>query len=142
MTWAIIKTGGKQYKIKDGDKIKVEKLAGEVGQEIEIKDVLLTAEADGQSIKIGAPLVTGAKVQTKVLEQGRGKKIRVIKYKSKVRYRKEFGHRQPFTELEILKISWDKLLKKLIGGTLGPALKFGFIKRGGTILCRLLFFWS
>ncbi|MDD4995566.1 MAG: 50S ribosomal protein L21 [Patescibacteria group bacterium] len=101
---AIIKTGGKQYKIKPGSVLKVEKLDVEAGKTIEIKEVLLIADENGADIKIGDPLVKGASVEAKVLEQGRADKIRVIKYKPKIRYRKEFGHRQPYTKLEIVSI--------------------------------------
>lgn len=96
---AVVKTGGKQYLVKEGDRIKVEKLDGKEGDTITLKEVLLANE------KIGAPLVEGAKVEAKILKQGKGKKVRVVKYKAKVRYKKETGHRQLFTELQIEKIS-------------------------------------
>lgn len=101
---AVIKTGGKQYKIKPGSVLKVEKLDAEVGKTIEIKEVLLITDENGADIKIGDPFVKDAAVEAKVLEQGRADKIRVIKYKPKIRYRKEFGHRQPYTKLEIVSI--------------------------------------
>ncbi|MBU4421457.1 50S ribosomal protein L21 [Candidatus Parcubacteria bacterium] len=96
---AIIKTGGKQYLVKEGDKIKVEKLEGEVDDKIILTDVLMVDE------KMGSPLVEGAKVEVKILKQGKRKKIRVVKYKPKTRYKKETGHKQLFTEIEIEKIS-------------------------------------
>ena len=101
---AIIKTGGKQYKIKAGSVLKVEKLDAEVGKTIEITDVLMVSDEEGADIKIGDPMVKGASVEAKVLEQGRSDKIRVIKYKPKIRYRKEYGHHQQFTKLEIVSI--------------------------------------
>lgn len=102
MTQAVIKTGGKQYLVKEGEKIKIEKIEKKEGEEIEFKEVLFL-EKDGK-IKIGKPLVEGAKVLGKVLKQGRSKKIIVFKYKPKTRYRKKKGHRQPFTEVLIEKI--------------------------------------
>ena len=102
MTQAVIKTGGKQYLVKEGEKIKIEKIEKKEGEEIEFKEVLFL-EKDGK-VKIGKPLVEGAKVVGKVLKQGRSKKIIVFKYKPKTRYRKKKGHRQPFTEVLIEKI--------------------------------------
>ena len=102
MTQAVIKTGGKQYLVKEGEKIKIEKIEKKEGEEVEFKEVLFL-EKDGK-IKIGKPLVEGAKVVGKVLKQGRSKKIIVFKYKPKTRYRKKKGHRQPFTEVLIEKI--------------------------------------
>ena len=101
---AVIKTGGKQYKVKKGDKIKVEKIPEKEGKTIKIKNVLLIADEKGKDVKVGTPLVKGAAVEAKVLEQGRSSKVRVVKYKPKIRYRKEYGHRQPFTKLEITSI--------------------------------------
>lgn len=102
---AVIKTGGKQYKVKQGDKIKVEKLDAKKDDSIDFGDVLLVADKDGKDVKVGAPIVSGAKVKAKVLRQDRAKKIDVIKYKRKVRYRKKTGHRQDFTEVQIEKIT-------------------------------------
>lgn len=102
MTQAVIKTGGKQYLVKEGEKIKIEKIEKKEGEEVEFKEVLFL-EKDGK-VKIGKPLVEGAKVLGKVLKQGRSKKIIVFKYKPKTRYRKKKGHRQPFTEVLIEKI--------------------------------------
>ena len=98
MQFAVIKTGGKQYKVSQGDKLMVEKLEAEVGKEIVFDQVLLVDEV------IGTPLVSGATVNAKVLEQGRAKKKIVFKYSSKTRYKKKKGHRQPFTKIEILSI--------------------------------------
>ena len=101
--FAVIKTGGKQYLVQAGDKIKVEKLDEKEGKEITFSDVLLTGK-DGK-VEIGAPLVKGAKVTAKVLVQGKGEKLIIFKYKPKKRYKRKIGHRQTFTELEILSVS-------------------------------------
>lgn len=98
---AIIQTGGKQYLVKPNDKIQVEKLAGKEGETIELGEVLFTA--DGSAISIGKPVVAGAKVQAKIIKQGRGKKLVVFKYKAKSKYRRKQGHRQHFTEVEVQK---------------------------------------
>ncbi|MDP6571463.1 MAG: 50S ribosomal protein L21 [Patescibacteria group bacterium] len=102
---AVIKTGGKQYKIKQGDTIRVEKLEVEKDKIFDFNHVLLVGNEKGEDLKIGTPIVEGAKVTAKVLEQGKAKKIDVIKYKRKVRYRKKYGHRQPYTEVKIEKIT-------------------------------------
>ncbi len=96
---AVIKTGGKQYLVKKGDKIKVEKLKGKEGSEINFTDVLLI-QKEKETI-IGKPIIKDAKVVAKILEQGKGKKIIIFKYKAKKRYKKKAGHRQPFTGIEI-----------------------------------------
>lgn len=101
---AVIKTGGKQYKVKKGDKIKVEKLAEKEGKDIKFKDVLLISGKDGKDMKVGEPMVKGASVEAKILQHGLGKKVRVVKYKRKTRYKRERGHRQPYTQVEITKI--------------------------------------
>ncbi|MBI2637094.1 MAG: 50S ribosomal protein L21 [Parcubacteria group bacterium] len=99
---AVIRTGGKQYKVRLGDTIKVEKLDAEAGTgKVDFNDVLLVADEAGENVKIGAPVIAGATVAAAVLAQGRAKKIDVIKYKRKVRYRKKYGHRQPFTAVRI-----------------------------------------
>lgn len=99
--YAIVKTGGKQYCVEVGKKISVEKLDVEVGSEVTLDEVLFIG---GDKVEIGAPLVKGAKVTAKVLEQGKGKKIRIFKYKAKSNYRRRQGHRQPFTLLEVTAI--------------------------------------
>jgi len=98
--FAIIETGGKQYRVSSGDKLKIEKLPGEAGGKTAFSRVLL--EADGDSVKIGTPYLEGAKIEAKVLRQARDKKKIVFRYHSKTRYRKLKGHRQHFTEVEIL----------------------------------------
>jgi len=100
--FAVIKTGGKQYLVSPGDKIKVEKIDKAEGKEITFGQVLLLQK--GKAIKIGTPLVRGAKVSARVLKQDRAKKMIIFKYKPKKRYQKKMGHRQPYTEVEILKI--------------------------------------
>ncbi len=99
---AVIKTGGKQYLVKPGDKIKVEKLDKKEGEQFAFSDVLLV-EKD-EKIKIGTPIISGAKVEAKILKHGKGDKIIVFKYKAKKRYSRKIGHRQPFTEIEIIGI--------------------------------------
>ena len=98
----MIKTGGKQYLVSPGDKIKVEKLDKAEGKEITFGQVLLMEK--NKALKIGEPLVKGAKVTAKILKQDRAKKVIVLKYRPKKRYQKKKGHRQPFTQVEILKI--------------------------------------
>ncbi len=102
MDLAIIKTGGKQYLVKNGDKIKVEKLNGKVDGVVKF-DTLLTAEKQGNKVEVGKPLLT-SKVEGKILKHDRADKIMVIKFKSKTRYRKNVGHRQPYTLIQIEKI--------------------------------------
>ena len=103
MAFAVIKTGGKQYKVSPGQKLKIEKLDAKEGAAIHFGEVLLVADGDG--VNIGTPLVKGAKVDAKVIRQGKEKTKIVFKYHSKSRYRKKRGHRQPFTEVEITKIT-------------------------------------
>lgn len=102
MTFAVIETGGKQYKAVPGQKIKVEKLEAQEGQNFIFDKVLLTA--DGENVKIGTPYVENAKVEARVSKQGRADKVIVFRYHSKTRYRKKKGHRQPYTEIELLAI--------------------------------------
>ncbi|WAH38972.1 50S ribosomal protein L21 [Alicyclobacillus dauci] len=97
--YAIVETGGKQFKVSQGDTIYVEKLAHEVGESISLDKVHMVQ--DNGTVRVGAPLVEGAKVVAKVVEHGRGKKIIVFKYKSKKNYHKKQGHRQPYTKLVI-----------------------------------------
>jgi len=99
---AIIKTGGKQYLVQPGDKIKVEKLEEKEGAEISFKDVLLIEKS--KKVEIGTPLVK-AEVTAKILSHGKGDKVIIFKYKAKKRESRKIGHRQPYTEIEILGIS-------------------------------------
>ncbi|GAV26396.1 50S ribosomal protein L21 [Carboxydothermus islandicus] len=100
--YAIIQTGGKQYKVAEGDKLFVEKLNAEPGSIVTVNEVLAVVK-DG-SIKAGNPFVEGAKVNLKVVRHGKGRKIIVFKYKPKKNYRRKYGHRQPFTEVIVEKI--------------------------------------
>ncbi|HBC69745.1 MAG: 50S ribosomal protein L21 [Duodenibacillus sp.] len=102
--YAIIKTGGKQYRVAVGDKLKVETLAAEVGAEVTLSDVLaVSSEENG--IKAGAPLVEGASVQAKVLSHGKSDKVRIFKFRRRKHSMKSGGHRQNYTELEITGIT-------------------------------------
>ena len=101
--YAVIRTGGKQYRVTEGEILKVEKLSTPVGESLEINDVLLIA--NGEELKVGAPVIKGAKVTAEVVIHGRGPKIKIIKFKRRKHYRKQMGHRQWFTELKITKIS-------------------------------------
>ncbi|WP_299032649.1 50S ribosomal protein L21 [uncultured Anaerococcus sp.] len=101
--YAIIKTGGKQYKVSEGDLVRVEKLAYEVGETVDFDQVLLVSN-DGE-LKVGSPLVEGAKVSATVEDQNKDKKIVVYKFKPKKQYRKKHGHRQPYTLVKINSIS-------------------------------------
>ncbi len=102
MMYAIFETGGKQYKVSEGDVIRVEKLNVEEGDTVTFDRVLLVNRSG--KVSAGTPVVEGARIEAKVLEQGKGPKILVFKYKSKVQYRKRKGHRQPFTRVQIEKI--------------------------------------
>src|SRR5690349_10269106 len=101
-TFAVIKTGGKQYRVAAGDRLKIEKIETTVGGEVRFDHVLLVSHGD--EIKVGKPTVSGAHVTGKVLQQSRHGKVIVFKYHSKTRYRKKKGHRQQFTEVEITNI--------------------------------------
>ena len=95
--YAIIATGGKQYKVSEGDTIYVEKLDQPVGEVVTFPVLMLS----GETIAVGDPTIEGACVTGKILQHGRGEKIRILKYKSKKNYRRKAGHRQPFTKVEI-----------------------------------------
>ena len=101
-TFAVIKTGGKQYKVAEGQRLKLEKLLLEESEKVIFDDVLMTVEGD--NVRIGQPKVEGAKIVAKVVKQGRARKIIILKYRPKKRYKKKQGHRQPFTEVEIKEI--------------------------------------
>lgn len=102
MTFAVIKTGGKQYKVQEGDTLVVEKLEHE-DDKIVFDQVLLWT--DGKDVKVGKPLVEGARVEAKIIEDGKGKKKMVFRYKAKTRRRKKKGHRQPYTKIQVTKIT-------------------------------------
>jgi len=101
--YAVVKTGGKQYRVSAGEKLRIEQIGAEVGQEIVLDQVLLVA--DGEALKFGAPLVSGATVKARVLGHGRGEKVHIFKMRRRKHYRKSQGHRQNYTEIEILGIA-------------------------------------
>lgn len=105
MKLAVIKTGGKQYKVREGQEIKIEKINKDAGKSVDFKEVLLVSNDDGSDVKIGSPILSGVKVVASILEHGRNKKVEVVKYKSKTRYKRTIGHRQHFTRVKIEKIS-------------------------------------
>lgn len=100
---AVIKTGGKQYKVKEGEVLKVEKLGSSEGKDVKF-NTLLVASEDGKEFEVGKPEL-GERVEAKVLEHGKNKKVSVVKYKNKTRYNKNVGHRQMFTKVQVTKIS-------------------------------------
>ena len=101
--YAVIKTGGKQYRVSAGEKLKVESLPAEVGSEITLDQVLMVGEGD--SVKMGTPLLAGASVKATVVSHGRGEKVRIYKMRRRKHYRKTQGHRQNYTEIQISGIS-------------------------------------
>jgi len=102
MRFAVIKTGGKQYLVKEGETLAVEMLPQKEGDKIEFEPLLV---ADGDEVKVGAPTVKGSTVSATVAAHGRAKKVRVIKFHRKARYKRNVGHRQPFTKVKIEKIA-------------------------------------
>ena len=101
--YAVVRTGGKQYRPGVGDSVKVEKLPDEVGNIVELSQILMVS--DGGEVKVGAPLVTGASVKAEIVGHGRNKKIRVFKMKRRKKYRRTQGHRQAFTQLKVTEIN-------------------------------------
>jgi large subunit ribosomal protein L21 len=101
--YAVIKTGGKQYRVAAGEKLKVEQIPADIGQEIVLDQVLMVG--GGETVKVGAPLVEGARVTAKVVAHGRGEKIRIFKMRRRKHYQKRQGHRQNYTEIEISAIN-------------------------------------
>ena len=101
--YAIVVTGGKQYRVKEGEKLRVEKLSAEAGETVELEKVLMVGEGD--DVKIGAPYLEGVKVTATVAANGRGDKVKIVKFNRRKHYRKQMGHRQSFTEIEITGIS-------------------------------------
>jgi large subunit ribosomal protein L21 len=99
--YAVFKTGGKQYRVAQGDQLRVEKLPGNVGDAVTFDQVLLLG---GEALKVGKPIVGGAKVEAKIVAQGLDKKLVVFKFRRRKNYRRKNGHRQPFTALEIVNI--------------------------------------
>jgi large subunit ribosomal protein L21 len=101
--YAVIKTGGKQYRVSAGEKLRIEQIPADVGAEIVLNEVLLVA--NGDDLKMGTPMVGGAAVTAKVVAHGRGDKVRIFKMRRRKHYRKSQGHRQNYTEIEIVGIS-------------------------------------
>ena len=101
--YAVIKTGGKQYRVSTGEKLKVEQIPADIGQEIILDQVLMVGSGD--AVKVGAPLVVGANVTAKVVAHGRGEKVRIFKMRRRKHYQKHQGHRQNYTEIEISAIN-------------------------------------
>jgi large subunit ribosomal protein L21 len=101
--YAVVKTGGKQYRVSSGEKLKVEQILADVGTEIVLDQVLMVA--DGEAVTMGAPLIQGASVKAKVVAHGRGDKVLIYKMRRRKHYRKSQGHRQNYTEIEILGIA-------------------------------------
>mgnify|MGYP001812338191 CR=1 FL=1 len=101
--YAVVKTGGKQYKVSEGETFKVEKLDAEAGASIDLDQVLMFA--DGDDVKIGTPLIEGGKVTATVKSHGRGKKVEIVKFKRRKKYDLHKGHRQDYTELEVTGIT-------------------------------------
>lgn len=101
---AVIETGGKQYLVKAGDTLKIEKIVGEANAEVVFDKVLLLADEASGEVKVGSPYIADAKITAIILAQARAKKIRVVKYKRKVRYCKVHGHRQDYTKIKIAEI--------------------------------------
>lgn len=101
--YAVVKTGGKQYRVSEGDRLKVETLTAEEGSDVTLDEVLMVG--NGESVNVGAPLVANASVTAKVLSHGRGPKVKIIKFRRRKHHRKQAGHRQNYTELQITGIN-------------------------------------
>jgi large subunit ribosomal protein L21 len=97
--YAVINTGGKQYKVQQGETLRIEKIAGEIGSKVTFDRVLMVA--DGENVRVGQPIIDKAAVQASIVEQDKAKKILVFKYKRRKRYRRKQGHRQPYTAIRI-----------------------------------------
>jgi len=104
--YAVIKTGGKQYRVREGDTLRVEKLAGETGAKVQFDQILMVGEGD--KVTVGTPFLSGGQVSATVVAQGRADKIKVVKFKRRKNYLRQNGHRQSFTEVEITKIGGGK----------------------------------
>ena len=101
--YAVVKTGGKQYRVSAGEKLKIEQIPAEVGSEMVLDQVLLVA--DGEAVTMGTPLVAGAQIKARIVSHGRGEKVHIFKMRRRKHYRKSQGHRQNYTEIEILGIA-------------------------------------
>ena len=102
--FAVIATGGKQYRAKVGDILTIEKIPGAAGESVNFDQVLLLSDEDGNDVKVGTPTIAGVSVKAGIVEQGRGEKVSVVKYKPKVRYRRRVGHRQEYTKVKVTAI--------------------------------------
>jgi len=100
--YAVIATGGKQYRVTEGETLKVEKIAGEEGSEIELDQVLMVA--DGDNVQVGTPTLEKGSVTATIKSHGRGKKVEIVKFRRRKHHRKQMGHRQSYTEIEVTKI--------------------------------------
>ena len=101
--YAVIKTGGKQYRVASGEKLRIEQVRGDIGSEVVLDQVLMVA--DGENVTLGTPLLSGASVTAKIVSHGRGDKVRIFKMRRRKHYRKSQGHRQNYTEIEIIGIA-------------------------------------
>lgn len=99
--FAVIETGGKQYQVEEGDTLKIEKLEADKGEEVEFDQVLLISDDEGEETEIGTPYLEDETVTAEVTEQGRHDKVEVVKFKRKNRYKKKYGHKQPYTEIKV-----------------------------------------
>ncbi|MGQ0658783.1 MAG: 50S ribosomal protein L21 [Chromatiales bacterium] len=100
--YAVVRSGGKQYKVAEGDTLAVERIAASEGDDVELNEVLMLV--DGEKVTVGSPTVVGARVSAKVVAHGRGEKVRIIKFRRRKHHRKQMGHRQAYTELQITRI--------------------------------------
>lgn len=119
--YAVIKTGGKQYRVEEGEFLRVEKLDAEAGDKVELAEVLMLV--DGDDVQIGAPMIDGAVVSATVREQGRGEKVKIIKFRRRKHYRRQAGHRQSYTEILIDSISAKGAKKAVAPAKAKPAAK-------------------
>jgi len=117
--FAVIRTGGKQYRVEKGNILRIEKLEAQEGDAVEFSEVLLVG--DGEKVKVGTPLVTGSKVKAKVKSQGKGKKIEVVKFKRRKNYHRNHGHRQLYTDVEITGITAGRAAPKKKAAAAEPA---------------------
>lgn len=101
--YAVIKAGGKQYRVSAGEKLRLERIEGDVGSEVQLSEVLMVGS--GEAVKVGTPLVSGVSVTGKILNHGKGDKVKIFKIRKRKHYQKRQGHRQPYTEVQITAIN-------------------------------------
>ncbi|MBL1320053.1 MAG: 50S ribosomal protein L21 [Methylophaga sp.] len=128
--YAVIKTGGKQYRVEEGEFLRVEKLDAEAGDKVELAEVLMLV--DGDDVQIGAPMIEGAVVSATVREQGRGEKVKIIKFRRRKHYRRQAGHRQSYTEILIDSISAKGAKKPAAKKAAAPAKEKPAVKKAAT----------